>query len=155
MKLDAATGAITSLRRRGIDAELADGQINNYLYLARRQREGRPAQRPGEHHRQGGRPAGGLAAGRVRRPRLQASCVREVRVVDGLDRVEIIDMVDKLPVRAIEGVTSALPSTCPNPEVRINSPGAVVGRKRTNFPGPARTGSRSSAGWMSPTTTTA
>ena len=61
--------------------------------------------------------------------------VREVRVIDGLDRVEIIDMVDKLPVRAIEGVHFGFAFNVPNPEVRINSPGAVVRPEKDQLPG--------------------
>ena len=61
--------------------------------------------------------------------------VREVRVIDGLDRVEIIDMVDKLPVRAIEGVHFGFAFNVPSPQVRINSPGAVVRPEKDQLPG--------------------
>ena len=51
--------------------------------------------------------------------------VREVRLVDGMDRVEIIDMVDKKAVRSVEGMHFGFEFNVPNPEVHINSPGAV------------------------------
>ena len=56
-------------------------------------------------------------------------------MIDGLDRVEIIDMVDKTPVRAIEGVHFGFAFNVPNPEVRINSPGAVVRPEKDQLPG--------------------
>jgi alpha-mannosidase len=61
--------------------------------------------------------------------------VREIRVIDGLDRVEIIDMVDKTPIRAVEGVHFGFAFNVPNPEVRINSPGAVVRPEKDQIPG--------------------
>jgi hypothetical protein len=61
--------------------------------------------------------------------------VREVRVVDGLDYVEIIDMVDKLPVRSVEGVHFGFTFNVPNPEVYVNSPGAVVRPEKDQLPG--------------------
>ncbi len=60
---------------------------------------------------------------------------REVRVVDGLDYVEIIDTIDKLPVRAVEGVHFGFAFNVPNPEVHINSPGAVIRPEKDQLPG--------------------
>ena len=104
---------------------MAKGPINNYIYLPGGNVKDAKPNGPAKDLRQGNGAVGGVAAGRVRRAWLQA-LVREVRLVDGLDRVEIIDMVDKLPVRAIEGVHFGFAFNVPNPQVRINSPGAVV-----------------------------
>jgi len=46
-----------------------------------------------------------------------------VRVVDGLDYVEIINTVDKLPVRAKEASTSASASNVPDGTMRMDAPG--------------------------------
>ena len=64
--------------------------------------------------------------------------LREVRLVDGIDRVEIADTVDKLPVRAIEGVHFGFSFNVPAAEVRVNSPGAVVRPEKDQIPGACR-----------------
>ena len=152
VKLEPATGAIISLRHSGVrqpfqadrprqagkpdvqGAELAAGPINNYIYLP------------------GGNIKDAQASGRAKISVKEAGplvasllvesdapgcrkLVREIRLIDGLDRVEIIDMVDKLPVRAIEGVHFGFAFNVPNPEVRINSPGAVVRPEKDQLPG--------------------
>ena len=45
---------------------------------------------------------------------------REIRVIDGLDRVEIINAVDKLPIRTKEGVHFAYPFEVPKGVVRMD-----------------------------------
>ena len=134
LKLDPVTGAITSLKHTGVAADLAAGPINNYIYL------------PGKNVKDA-QPNGPVKISVKESGPLVASLliesdapgckrlVREVRVIDGLDRVEIIDMVDKLPVRAVEGVHFGFAFNVPNPEVRINSPGAVVRPEKDQLPG--------------------
>ena len=61
--------------------------------------------------------------------------VREVRVVDGLDRVELIDEVDKLRVRTPEGLHFGFEFNVPGAIVRINSPLAVVEPEADQLPG--------------------
>jgi alpha-mannosidase len=58
-----------------------------------------------------------------------------VRLVDGLDRVEIINLVDKQAVREVEGVHFGFDFNVPDPEVRINSPGAIVRPEKDQLPG--------------------
>ena len=48
-----------------------------------------------------------------------------MRLVDGLDRVEIADLVDKKAVRSIEGVHIGFEFNVKNPVVHINSPGTI------------------------------
>jgi len=134
LKVDATTGAIVSLKHSGVAAELSAGAINSYIYL------------PGGNVKDA-RPNGLVKIVVKETGPLVASLVaesdapgckrlvREVRLIDGLDRVEIIDMVDKLPVRAIEGVHFGFAFNVPNPEVRINSPGAVVRPEKDQLPG--------------------
>ncbi len=134
LKLDPATGAIISLKRCGVSAEFAKGPINSYIYL------------PGGNVKDA-KPSGPAKVTVKETGPLVASLlvesdapgckklVREVRVIDGLYRVEIIDMVDKLPVRAIEGVHFGFAFNVPSPQVRINSPGAVVRPEKDQLPG--------------------
>ncbi|MEI8376439.1 MAG: glycosyl hydrolase-related protein [Planctomycetota bacterium] len=134
LRLDAATGAIVSLKHSGAAAELAAGAINSYIYLpggnVKDARPNGPAEIVVKE-------AGPLVASLVATSEAPGCkrLVREVRLIDGLDRVEIIDMVDKLPVRAIEGVHFGFAFNVPNPEVRINSPGAVVRPEKDQLPG--------------------
>ena len=134
VKLDPGTGDIVSLRRTGIDAELADGRINNYIYL------------PGGDLRDA-RPAGaakislqenGPLVVSLRVESAAPGCnqlVREVRLIDGLDRVELIDMVDKQAVRAVEGVHFGFSFNIAGPTVHINSPGAIGQPEIDQLPG--------------------
>jgi alpha-mannosidase len=134
LKLDPVTGAIVSLRRSGIPVDLAGGPINNFIYL------------PGSdvHHAKPNGPAtvtvkenGPLVASLLITSDAPGckKLVREVRVIDGLDRVEIIDTIDKLPVRTVDGVHLGFAFNVPHPEVRVNSPGAVVRPEKDQLPG--------------------
>jgi len=134
VKLNPDTGAIASLKRAGIAAELAKGPINNYVYLPGG--NVKDAQ-PNGPAKVSVKESGPLLASLVAESKAPGCkrLVREVRVIDGLDRVEIIDTVDKAPVRAIEGVHFGFTFNVPNPEVRINSPGAVVRPEKDQLPG--------------------
>ena len=46
-----ASGAIVSLRQQGLDAELVDGKLNDYLYLPGANLQGREVLRPRQNHR--------------------------------------------------------------------------------------------------------
>jgi len=132
--LDPATGVIASLRRQGLEADLADGKLNEYLYL------------PGGNVRDA--LPSGPARVTVQEPgplvaslRVESNApgcralVREVRVVDGLDRVEIANLVDKLPVRAVEGVHFGFAFNVPQARVRMNSALAVAEPEKDQLPG--------------------
>lgn len=134
VKLDDTTGDITSLRKTGMDAELADGKINNYLYL------------PGADVR-GVEPSGPAKVSIKESGPLVVSLVaesdapgcnrlaREVRLVDGLDRVEISDLVDKKAVRSVEGVHLGFSFNVPDPVMHINSPGTIGEPEKDQLPG--------------------
>jgi alpha-mannosidase len=134
VKLDATTGSIISLRQEGLDAELAGGKLNEYIYL--------PGANPKDVKPCGPvkisvKETGPLVAS-LRVDSDAPSCrslAREVRVVDGLDRVELIDEVDKLPVRTPEGLHFGFEFNVPGATVRINSPLAVVEPETDQLPG--------------------
>ena len=134
IKVNPETGAIESLRRTGINVELANGAINSYVYL------------PGGDVKDA-KPNGLVNITIKEKGPLLASLLieseapgckkltREVRMIDGMDRVEIFDTVDKLPVRAVEGVHFGFAFNVPNPVVHINSPGAVIQPEKDQLPG--------------------
>jgi hypothetical protein len=134
VRLDETTGDITSLRRAGSDVEWADGKINNYLYL------------PGGDVKDV--QASGAARVTVKeKGPLVVSLVaesdapgcnrltREVRLVDGMDRVEVSDLIDKQPVRTVEGVHLGFSFNVPDPVVHVNSPGTIVEPEKDQLTG--------------------
>ena len=138
VKLDEKSGAIASLRADGIEADLVDPKpgvaVNEYVYL------------PGGNVKDAVR--NGPATLRVKeKGPLVASLVaesdapgcnkltREVRLIDGLNRIEIINTVDKKAIRAVEGVHFGFGFNVPGCEVRVNSPWAVVRPEKDQLPG--------------------
>ena len=134
MKLDPATGDIVSLRRVGLDAELAEGRINNYLYLPGAEVKNVQPSGPAKVTV---KEAGPLVVSLVAESEAPGCnrLAREVRLVDGLDRVEIIDLVDKQAVRSVEGVHFGFSFNIPDPQVHINSPGAIGQPEIDQLPG--------------------
>ena len=134
VKLDAATGDLTSLRRAGLAAEFADGKINNYLYLP-----GADVQKvqPSGPARISVRENGPLVVSLVAESEAPGCrrLAREVRLVDGLDRVELSDLIDKQPVRSVEGVHLGFSFNIPDPVVHINSPGTIGEPEKDQLPG--------------------
>lgn len=134
LAVDEATGDITSLKRQGIDIDLANGKLNNYIYL------------PGGNTNDA-KPSGpakititenGPLVASLRIESTAPGCenlVREVRLIDGLDRVELIDMVDKQAIRSVEGVHFGFRFNIKDPVVRINSPGAIGQPEIDQLPG--------------------
>ena len=116
-KLDPASGAIASLRspadrRRAVRREVGR-RPESLLLRARRRREGGAAGRPGEDHRQGIRPAGGVAAGRVRRPRLRQVQPRDSRRSTAWIASTSSTCSTRRPCGRRKACIWASPSTCP------------------------------------------
>jgi len=134
VKLDETSGAVASLRQEGLAAELAGGKLNHYLYL--------PGANTNDVKSCGPvkitvKEAGPLLASLVVESEAP-SCrrlVREVRVIDGLDRVEFVDEVDKVPIRTPEGLHFGFEFNVPDARVHINSPMAVVEPEQDQLPG--------------------
>ena len=134
VRLDKATGDIASLRQAGLAAELADGPLNNYLYLPGA--DVKDAQ-PSGPAKISIKESGPLVVSLVAESDAPGChrLVREVRLVDGLDRVEVSDLVDKQAVRSVEGVHLGFSFNVPDPVVHINSPGTIVEPEKDQLPG--------------------
>ncbi len=129
VSIDERSGAIAGLKRRGIPVDLADGDnglgLNDYLYVAGR--DPKSPQRIGKV-KIGAGEAGPLVASLViesdapgcRRLR------REVRVVAGIDRVDIINVMDKENIYAKEAVHVAFPFNVPGGVMRMHVPWGVI-----------------------------
>jgi hypothetical protein len=129
VRIDEKTGGIASLFSRELSRELVDAKaataLNDYFYLPgsdlkRLQRNGPPRIRVKEK--------GPLVASLVIESDAPGcrSLLREVRVVDGLDSVEIINTIDKLPVRAKEGLHFGFAFNVPDGTVRMDVGWAAV-----------------------------
>ena len=134
VKLDETTGDITSLRQAGLPGELADGRINNYLYLPGADVKNAQPSGPAKISV---REAGPLVVALVADSDAPGCnrLSREVRLVDGIGRVEISDLVDKQAVRSVEGVHLGFSFNVPDPVVHINSPGAIGQPEKDQLPG--------------------
>ena len=127
--VDDKTGAIASLKYKGISANLVDGKsklgLNDYFYVA-----GRDPKDPKRN---------GSVKIRVKeRGPLVVSLLiesdapgcnklsREVRLVSGMDRVDIINVIDKQKIYKQEGVHLAFAFNVPKGIMRMDTPWAVV-----------------------------
>jgi hypothetical protein len=129
LKLNEQSGAIASLRANGVDHQFVnpatDPGLNEYVYL--------PGGNVQNAQRNGPVKISVKESGPLLASLLVESdapgcnkLVREIRLVDGLDRVEIIDTIDKKAVRSVEGVHIGFGFNIPNPAVRINIAWAVI-----------------------------
>lgn len=141
VELDGTSGAIRSLLRTGLDRDFVDPRagvgLNDYRYVL------------------GTNVAGALTNGPVKVSVLDAgplvvtvriesdapgceTLVREVRLVDGLDRVELINHVDRKAVREKDAVHFGFGFNVPQGTVRMETPWAVVRPNVDQLPGACR-----------------
>lgn len=127
--VDPKTGDLKELRWKGAPMNLADTSsgpgLNSYVYLS------------------GKDPAAAVHSGKTRivvgeSGPLVASLVveseapgcrglrREIRLIDGLPRVDVINVVDKEPVRSKESVHFGYPFAVPDGQVRIDGAWAII-----------------------------
>jgi hypothetical protein len=140
LTVDPQTGVITSLKRAGDGAELADpagGGLNSYHYLlGGNPREAQPS---GPATVKVGEDGELVASLMIESPAPGCrSLRREVRLVNGLDRVEVCDTMDKLRERRPEGVHLGFAFNVPQPTVRVNSAMAVTEVEREQLIGACR-----------------
>ncbi|MCX6928923.1 MAG: glycoside hydrolase [Verrucomicrobia bacterium] len=129
IRIDEKTGGIVSLFSRSLKRELVDSKaataLNDFFYL------------PGSDLKKLKRNATPRISVKERGPLVASLLIesdapgckrllREVRVVDGLDYVEIINTVDKLAVRAKEGLHFGFGFNVPDGTARMDVGWAVV-----------------------------
>ncbi len=142
IEIDGSSGAIASLRFKNspynyVDATQLAG-LNTYIYVpgrnpeVRQQIEGPVRIMPRER--------GPLVASLV----IESSAPgcnrlrREVRLIHGLPRIDILDELDRPLIRTPEGIHLAFPFNIPNGAIRIQSPWAVVQPEQDQLPGACR-----------------
>lgn len=137
IRLDPKSGGIVSLVSRSLKKDLAEpssGGINEYWYL--------PGSDLKELKRAGSAKVSLKESGPVLASLLVESeapgcrrLSREVRLVPGLPWVEVINIVDKLPVRAKEGVHFGFSFNVSDPHVTMDVPWAIVRPEVDQIPG--------------------
>src|SRR5208282_1502414 len=138
LRLDPQSGAIASLRANGVDHEFVNAGakigLNGYVYLPGgnvmdAQRNG-PAKMTVMEH-------GPLVASLLVESDAPGCnrLLREIRLVSGLNRVEIIDTIDKKAIRTVEGVHIGFGFDVPDPVLRINIPWGVIQPEKDQLAG--------------------
>jgi hypothetical protein len=138
LKLDPKSGAIASLRANNVDHEFVNAAanvgLNEYVYLPGGNVKN--AQRNGPT-KISVKDNGPLVASLLVESEAPGcnKLVREIRLVSGLDRVEIIDTIDKKAVRSVEGVHFGFGFNVPNAALRINIPWGVIQPEKDQLAG--------------------
>ena len=136
--LDPASGAIASLRSTAVDAELSDTKsgigLDRYYYVecgrVKEPQQAGPAKITVKEH-------GPLVASLLVES-AAPGCVqftREIRVVDGLDHVDIVNVLNKKEVRQKESVHLGFAFNVPHGAMRIDIPWAVFRPEIDQLPG--------------------
>jgi alpha-mannosidase len=132
------TGAIESLKWKQKNLELVDNEaglrLNDYFYVAGRE--------PSELQRNGPvkisvKENGPLVASLLVESDAPGcnKLVRELRVTDGINRVDIINVIDKKNIYEQEAVHLAFPFKVPEGVMRMDIPWAVVRPETDQLPG--------------------
>jgi hypothetical protein len=138
LQLDPSSGAVSSLRDPAIDAELCDAKsgigLNRYYYVLGSDVKGARQSGPAKI---AVKESGPLVASLLVESDAPgcAKFSREIRVTDGLDRVDIINVLDKTAVREKEGVHLGFAFNVPGCTTRMDIPWAVIRPEIDQLPG--------------------
>jgi alpha-mannosidase len=138
VRVDPVSGSIASFRSAAIDAELSDVKagvgLNRYYYVAgNRVKEAQQAGPAKISVKERGPLAASLLVESAAPGCVQLS--REIRVIDGLDRVDIVNTLDKKEIREKEGVHLGFAFNVPDGVMRIDIPWAVFRPEIDQLPG--------------------
>lgn len=136
--LDEQTGAITQLTWEGHNFVLPGDdqapQLNDYYYVAGRQPDNPQRNGPVQLVVEDRGPLVATISVTSAAPGCH-SLQRKVRVIAGLDRVELVNLVDKENIYEPEGVHFAFPFNVPEGTVRLDLPWAVARVEEDQLPG--------------------
>ncbi len=138
VRIDPQTGAIASLFSRSLKKELVDekaaSRLNEYFYLPGNDLKGVRRNGPVKISP---RNTGPLVASLLIESEAPGCnrLTREVRLIDGLDRVELTDVLDKKAIRTKEGVHLGFGFNVPEGTMRVDVPWAVVRTELDQIPG--------------------
>jgi alpha-mannosidase len=138
LSVNEKTGAVESLKCKQQNIELVDSQsglgLNDYFYVASRE--------PTDPQRNGPvkisvKEAGPLVASLLVESDAPGcnNIVRELRIIDGIERVDIINIIDKKNIYEQEAVHLAFPLKVPEGVMRMDTSWAVVRPEADQLPG--------------------
>ena len=138
LTVNAKTGAIESLNWKQLNVELVDHEtgmgLNDYFYIVGRD--------PTDPQRNGPvkisvKETGPLVASLLVESDAPGcnQLIREIRVIDGIERIDIINTIDKKNIYEQEAVHLAFPFKVPEGVMRMDIPWAVVGPETDQLPG--------------------
>jgi hypothetical protein len=138
VEVDDRTGAIRSLKLRGVEHEFVDRQgpvgLNDFRYMLGADADHALTNGPVTIEVMETGPL--VASLRVQSDAPGCrSLVREIRVVEGLDWVEIVNHLDREAVREKDSVHFGFGFAVPGGTVRMETPGAVVRPNLDQLPG--------------------
>ncbi len=138
VEIDPDTGAISSLRLAGLETDLVADQtplgLNRYNYVSGRHATVPGSSRVTEIEVLEERGVAASLAIRAQAPGLR-QLITIVRVIDGIDRLDIFNIVVKEKVLKKESVHFGFPFQVPNGVMRVNTPWAVVVPELDQLPG--------------------
>ncbi|MCK5650126.1 MAG: hypothetical protein KAJ42_02060, partial [Gemmatimonadetes bacterium] len=148
--VDPGTGTITSLVPRESGRELVSRSgddtagsplgpgLNEYLYVAGRYPESATGATPLDVIWKDRGPLVFSLRSMARAPGLNASMLSEVQVVEGLERVDVVNVFDKALVHEPEAVFFRFPFALEEPEVRIDVPWGSFRPEKDQLPGASK-----------------
>jgi alpha-mannosidase len=138
VELDSASGALRSLRVKEMNVELVDRSqglgLNEYLYVPGKD----PAQaRKVDSVKIRVKEAGPVVASLVVESSAPGShrLSREIRIIDGIARVDLSNTIDKAKIREKESVHIAFPFNVPDAVVRLDNGWGIVRPEADQLPG--------------------
>jgi hypothetical protein len=141
VELETSGGAIKSLKRRGMDHQWVDRSrypgLDHYLYVKGRMPDHPQAAQGATIRIKENGPLLVSLEVETRAPGCE-KLTREIRLTRGVDRLEIIDTLDKQAVYEPEGVHLAFPFNVPGGEIRIDSAWGHYRVEKGQIPGANR-----------------
>ncbi len=141
LEINPDTGSIRSLVHLATGRELVgsdDGGLNEYLYVRGRDPQGlERSVRPEVRWKERGSLVSMLEI-TARAPGTRSPLVTEIRLVEGLDWIEIVNRIDKAWVLEPEAVLFRFPFAIERPQVHIDVPFAVVRPELDQLPGASK-----------------
>jgi alpha-mannosidase len=138
VEVDAKTGAVKSLKLAGVEHDFVDSSapvaLNDYRYVLGEDVAGATTNGPVKITVTADGPL--VAALRIESDAPGCNTlVREIRVVDGVDRVEIADTVDRKAVREKDAVHFGFGFNVPAGKIHMETPWGVVRPNEDQLPG--------------------
>ncbi len=138
VQLDEKTGDIKSLKKVGLEEELvdptADHGLNGYLYVIGSDAKGATTSGPPKISVKESGPLVNSLLVESDAPGCN-KFTREIRVINGLDRVDVLNVIDKKPVREKEGVHLEYPFNVREGAVHLDLAWAILRPEIDQLPG--------------------